>query len=117
MGKFSLKNILIQRGISPEERRSVLEDLFVFGKENQTPYLVRMSILMVLSTIIAGAVIGFSCRGHRCNARCTNDEPGHGSRGLGGDGLAAQVLCLLVAGISDGCNRPGFIFINCGLVS
>lgn len=55
MGKFSLKNILIQRGISPEERRSVLEDLFVFGKENQTPYLVRMSILMVLSTIIAGA--------------------------------------------------------------
>ena len=55
MGKFNFKDILIQRGISPEERRGVLEDLFVFGKDNQTPYLVRMSILMVLSTIIAGA--------------------------------------------------------------
>ena len=55
MGKFNLKNILIQRGISPEERRRVLEDLFVFGKDNQTPFLVRMSILMVLSTIIASA--------------------------------------------------------------
>ena len=55
MGKLNLKNILIQRGISPEERRGVLEDLFVFGKDNQTPYLVRMSILMVLSTVIASA--------------------------------------------------------------
>lgn len=55
MGKFNFKNILIQRGISPEERRGVLEDLFVFGKDNQTPYLVRMSILMILSTIIASA--------------------------------------------------------------
>ena len=26
MGKFNFKNILIQRGISPEERRGVLED-------------------------------------------------------------------------------------------
>ena len=55
MGKFNLKEILIQRGISPEERRGVLEDLFVFGKENQTPFLVRMSILLVLSTVIATA--------------------------------------------------------------
>ena len=55
MAGFNLKNILIQRGISPEERRGVLEDLFVFGKEKQTPYLVRMSILLVLSTIIATA--------------------------------------------------------------
>jgi len=55
MSKFSFKSILIQRGITPEERRGVLEDLFVFGKDNQTPYLVRMSILLVLSTIIATA--------------------------------------------------------------
>jgi uncharacterized hydrophobic protein (TIGR00271 family) len=55
MGKFSFKKLLIQRGISPEERRGVLEDLFVFGKENQTPYLVRMGILLVLSTVIASA--------------------------------------------------------------
>jgi uncharacterized hydrophobic protein (TIGR00271 family) len=55
MSKFSFKRLLIQRGITPEERRSVLEDLFVFGKENQTPYLVRMSILLILSTIIASA--------------------------------------------------------------
>lgn len=55
MPKFSFRNILIQRGITPEERRSVLEDLFVFGKENQTPFLIRMSVLLVLSTIIASA--------------------------------------------------------------
>ena len=55
MHKFSFKRLLIQRGITPEERRGVLEDLFVFGKDNQTPYLVRMSILLVLSTIIATA--------------------------------------------------------------
>ena len=55
MGRFNFKNILIQRGISPEERRGVLEDLFVFGKDNQTPYIFRMSILMILSTIIASA--------------------------------------------------------------
>ena len=55
MARFSFRNILVQRGITPEERRSVLEDLFVFGKDNQKPYLVRMSTLLVLSTIIATA--------------------------------------------------------------
>ncbi|MCP4045751.1 MAG: hypothetical protein GY732_07145 [Gammaproteobacteria bacterium] len=35
MARFSFRNILIQRGITPEERRGVLEDLFVFGKNNQ----------------------------------------------------------------------------------
>ncbi len=55
MAMFSFKNLLIQRGITPEERRGVLEDLFVFGKDNQKPYLVRMSILLILSTIIASA--------------------------------------------------------------
>ena len=55
MGKFSLQQLLADRGLSPEERRDVLEDLFVFGKKNRNPYLVRMSVLLVLSTIIATA--------------------------------------------------------------
>lgn len=50
-----LKRYLADREMSPEERRSVLEDLFVFGKQNQTPFLVRMTVLLVLSTIIATA--------------------------------------------------------------
>ncbi|QFU76293.1 TIGR00341 family protein [Halioglobus maricola] len=55
MGKFSLQALLADRGLTPEERREVLEDLFVFGKKNRNPYLVRMSILLVLSTMIATA--------------------------------------------------------------
>jgi uncharacterized hydrophobic protein (TIGR00271 family) len=43
------------RELSAEQRREVLEDLFVFGKENQVPFLIRMSVLLVLSTIIATA--------------------------------------------------------------
>ena len=50
-----LARFLNQQELSPEERRSVLEDLFVFGKHNQVPFLVRMSVLLVLSTIIATA--------------------------------------------------------------
>lgn len=50
-----LQRFLIDRELSPEERRSVLEDLFVFGKDNQAPYLARMTTLLVLSTIIAAA--------------------------------------------------------------
>ncbi len=46
---------MADRGLTPEERRQVLEDLFVFGKKNQGPYLVRMAVLLVLSTIIATA--------------------------------------------------------------
>jgi uncharacterized hydrophobic protein (TIGR00271 family) len=53
--KFSLKNYLKHAELSPDERREVLEDLFVFGKANFRPYLARMSVLMVLSTIIATA--------------------------------------------------------------
>jgi uncharacterized hydrophobic protein (TIGR00271 family) len=55
MKKFSFKRMVTERGISAEERRGVLEHLFVFGKENQTPFLIRMSVLLVLSTIIATA--------------------------------------------------------------
>jgi uncharacterized hydrophobic protein (TIGR00271 family) len=55
MGRFNLQQLLAERGLTPEERREVLEDLFVFGKKNLAPYMVRMSILLVLSTIIATA--------------------------------------------------------------
>lgn len=55
MSRFSLQQLLADRGLSPEERRDVLEDLFVFGKKNQTPFLVRMGVLLILSTIIATA--------------------------------------------------------------
>lgn len=55
IGNFSLQQLLADRGLTPEERREVLEGLFVFGKNNRNPYLVRMSILLVLSTMIATA--------------------------------------------------------------
>lgn len=53
--KFNLKQLLSDRELAPEERRLVLEDLFVFGKQNRLPFFVRMSVLLVLSTIIATA--------------------------------------------------------------
>jgi uncharacterized hydrophobic protein (TIGR00271 family) len=55
MIRSSLQQLLADRGLSPEERREVLEDLFVFGKKNRNSYLVRMGILLVLSTVIATA--------------------------------------------------------------
>ena len=55
MAKFSIRELLADRELSPQDRRDVLEDLFVFGKDNQRPFLIRMSVLMVLSTIIATA--------------------------------------------------------------
>jgi uncharacterized hydrophobic protein (TIGR00271 family) len=53
--KFKFNWHLKNRELSPEERREVLEDLFIFGKENYGPFLARMAVLMVLSTIIATA--------------------------------------------------------------
>ncbi|MFZ9037796.1 MAG: TIGR00341 family protein [Gammaproteobacteria bacterium] len=35
------------------ERREVLEDLFVFGEENQVPFYKRMAYLLIVSTLIA----------------------------------------------------------------
>jgi uncharacterized hydrophobic protein (TIGR00341 family) len=46
---------LLGHQLSPEERREVVEDLFVFGKEKQRPFLVRMAVLLVISTVIASA--------------------------------------------------------------
>jgi uncharacterized hydrophobic protein (TIGR00341 family) len=53
--KFSLKQYLTHAELSPEERREVLEDLLVFGKHNRRQFLVRMAVLMILSTVIATA--------------------------------------------------------------
>ncbi len=39
--------------LSPEERRRVLEELFVFGRDNQRQHLNRMSVLLIISTVIA----------------------------------------------------------------
>jgi uncharacterized hydrophobic protein (TIGR00271 family) len=39
--------------LSPEERREALENLFVFGRENQRPFLIRMAVLLLVSTVIA----------------------------------------------------------------
>lgn len=52
---WRLARFLNQQELSPEERRSVLEDLFVFGKHEQTPFLIRQAVLLVLSTVIATA--------------------------------------------------------------
>lgn len=49
---ISIKSLLSTQ--LPEiERRAVLEELFVFGKENQKPFLKRMAVLLIVSTIIA----------------------------------------------------------------
>ena len=55
MKLFNIKQLFDDRGLSADERREVLEDLFVFGRKNQTPYLFRMGILLLLSSIIATA--------------------------------------------------------------
>lgn len=47
LGKF------LGHELPPEERKQVLEELFVFGKENQRPFLNRMAVLIVVSTVIA----------------------------------------------------------------
>ncbi len=39
--------------LSSEERRAVLENLFIFDKTDQKPFLYRMAVLLVISTIIA----------------------------------------------------------------
>jgi uncharacterized hydrophobic protein (TIGR00271 family) len=39
--------------LSPEERREALESLFIFGSENQRPFLIRMAVLLLVSTVIA----------------------------------------------------------------
>ena len=40
-------------GLSPEDKKEALEELFVFGKENQHPFFRRMAVLTMVSTVIA----------------------------------------------------------------
>lgn len=47
------KGSMLGAELSEDARREVLEGLFVFGKENQRPFLNRMAILLLLSTVIA----------------------------------------------------------------
>ena len=39
--------------LSPEERREVLENLFVLDKKGQRPFLYRMAMLLIISKVIA----------------------------------------------------------------
>jgi hypothetical protein len=55
VGRFHIRQLLSDRSLTAEECRAVLEDLFAFGKNNQAPFLFRMTVLLVLSTIIANA--------------------------------------------------------------
>ena len=40
-------------GLSSEAKNEALEELFVFGKENQRPFFRRMAVLTMVSTVIA----------------------------------------------------------------
>ena len=53
MTKHKYSSTAIGKGLSEAERREVLEDLFVFGKENQRPFFNRMATLLLISTVIA----------------------------------------------------------------
>ena len=59
------------------EHREVLEELFVFGKENQRLFLNRMAVLLIVSKIIAccglWSVVCFSCCCHWRHAGCPDD--------------------------------------------
>ena len=40
-------------GLSPEDKKEALEELFVFGKDNERAFLHRMAVLTIVSTVIA----------------------------------------------------------------
>ena len=48
---FSIK--FVGGGLSPEDKKEALEELFVFGKENEQAFLHRMAVLTIVSTVIA----------------------------------------------------------------
>ncbi len=39
--------------LSSKDKQEALEELFVFGKENQRPFFNRMAVLTMVSTVIA----------------------------------------------------------------
>lgn len=48
---FSTK--FVGGGLSPEDKKEALEELFVFGKDNEQAFLRRMAVLTIVSTVIA----------------------------------------------------------------
>ena len=48
---LSIKFVVV--GLSPEDRKEALEELFVFGKDNQLLFFKRMAVLAVVATVIA----------------------------------------------------------------
>lgn len=53
MALTSFSRKFIGGGLSSEGRKETLEELFVFGKENQRPFFRRMAVLTMVSTVIA----------------------------------------------------------------
>ncbi len=51
LNSFSFK--FVGGGLSPEDKKEALEELFVFGKENEHAFLRRMAVLTIVSTVIA----------------------------------------------------------------
>jgi uncharacterized hydrophobic protein (TIGR00271 family) len=49
--RFSRK--FVGGGLSSEDRKQALEELFVFGKSNQKSFFHRMAVLTIVSTVIA----------------------------------------------------------------
>ena len=48
---FSIK--FVGGGLSPEDKKEALEELFVFGKDNELAFMRRMAVLTIVSTVIA----------------------------------------------------------------
>ena len=48
---FSIK--FVGGGLSPEDKKEALEELFVFGKDNERAFMNRMAVLTIVSTVIA----------------------------------------------------------------
>ena len=53
MALKSFSRKFVGGGLSTEDRKEALEELFVFGKENQVPFFRRMAVLTMVSTVIA----------------------------------------------------------------
>ena len=53
MALIGIPRKFVGGGLSPEDKKEALEELFVFGKENQHPFFRRMAVLTMVSTVIA----------------------------------------------------------------
>jgi uncharacterized hydrophobic protein (TIGR00271 family) len=53
MAFIGIPRKFVGSGLSAEDKKEALEELFVFGKENQHPFFRRMAVLTMVSTVIA----------------------------------------------------------------